>query len=174
MEGRQQWPGRNRTNYPQLATPIGGVASANDKVIAIRIVPTPKPKGVVGSTALGSSTVHTATWFLSQVTKRKDAISLSRHLLHEWMHSAGFFHTSDGPNQKDVAYRMGDLIRQLATTPGTATDNRAGLRDELAQDALIDGVQIDLAPYLTEDDLAVYWLDEARDDVDGFDEDQSD
>lgn len=168
---------RNTKNYPNIATQIPGNPAQPDNVIAINIAPTPKPRGIVGSTALGSSTVRTATWFLAQTAKRKDAISLARHLMHEWIHSAGFFHTKDGPNQKDVAYRMGDLIRKMATTPGTPSDDKAGLQTAIFSDkrVIVDGVSLNPAEFKNEDDLAVYWLEtDPHYDVEGFDEDLSD
>lgn len=50
---------RNRTHYPSVNTNI--LSIKGDDKIEIVINPTPKPKRVVGSTALGSKEVNTAT-----------------------------------------------------------------------------------------------------------------
>lgn len=128
--------------------------NTGDKRIEIILKPKPQPKGVVGSTRLGSNPVRTATWFMQQVAERRDATSLARHLLHEWMHVAGFFHKGRGPNQKDVPYVIGDIVRDVA-------------QNDLKRKLALDKSNI-LNNYMTEDDLALLYLEEADDDVEFY------
>jgi hypothetical protein len=131
-----------------------GSSGTVDNKIEIVLQPKPQPKGVVGSTRLGSNPVRTATWFMHQVAEKQDATSLARHLLHEWMHVAGFFHRGQGPNQKDVPYVIGDIVRDIA-------------QNELKPRLVADKSNA-LNTYMEEDALAVFMLEEAGDDVDYY------
>lgn len=119
----------------------------DDDDLDMTISPYPHPKGVVGSAGLGRQPIRPAIWFLEQCAKRGDAVSLARHLIHEWLHVAGFFHSRSGPGQDDVPYQVGDIVRKIAKTlprqAGFLADEVTGLLDE--------------------DDLASYLLEEADD-----------
>ncbi len=113
------------------------------------IRPYPHRRGIVGSAGLGRQPIKPALWFLEQCAKRNDAVSLARHLIHEWLHVAGFFHAGSGPSQDDVPYQVGDIVRKLAKTL-PRTD--AHLFNEL------EG-------YMDEDDYASYLLEQGDDEV---------
>lgn len=119
-----------------------------DNEIDIRIELRPHPKGTVGTTALGKNPIKPAYWFVDRCLKQQDAISMARHLMHEWMHVAGFFHSSSGPSQDDVAYEIGDVVRKVAK----------GLRTESLEKG-------DVPKFEDEDSLIAHLLDEAEDEV---------
>ena len=72
---------------------------------------------------------------------------MARHLIHEWMHVAGFFHERHGPDQKGVPYVVGDIVRNLAKS--------------LNKTAFSDEVQ----PYADEDSYIGYILDTLEDEM---------
>jgi hypothetical protein len=118
----------------------------NDKIdMEIELKPHKKP--VVGTARLGNQPISPAFWFVNRCVAKNDAISMARHLMHEWMHVAGFFHSSQGPNQDDVPYEIGDIVRNLAKKRSAA-----GLLPDMA--------------FGTEDSLIAHELDEAEDEVD--------
>jgi hypothetical protein len=119
-----------------------------DSDLDMTISPYPHKKGVVGSAVLGKGPIKPALWFLDRCAAKQDAISLARHLMHEWLHVAGFFHSSSGPGQDDVPYQVGDIVREIAKA-------KTALREA--------GFLEDLEGFLTEDDLAAYFLDEFED-----------
>lgn len=123
-------------------------ATASDSEIDMAIVVKPQPKGVVGSTYLGKQPIMPAIWFVNQCVAKGDGVSMARHLIHEWLHVAGFFHQSSGPNQGDVPYVVGDIVRRIAKD---------------LDKALVDD---EVRPFLNEDSLAASWLDQAEDEVD--------
>jgi len=81
---------------------------------------------------------------------------MARHLMHEWMHVAGFFHAGDGADQDDVAYEIGDVVRKLAK--------------DLRSKSIEKGMA---APFEDEDSHIAYLLDQAEDSVDWGEENVS-
>jgi hypothetical protein len=71
------------------------------------------PRGTVGSTTLGRQPVKTAYWFANRCVASNDAISMARHLMHEWLHVAGFYHYPDNSARGDVPYVVGGFIREV-------------------------------------------------------------
>jgi hypothetical protein len=82
--------------------------------IAIRQDPTIDAP-VVGSTTPGKLLWRTSSWFIEKSTSRSDTISPARHMIHEWLHVAGFMHKRQNGYRKDVAYLVGDIVRQILT-----------------------------------------------------------
>lgn len=117
-----------------------------DNDLDMQIRPYPHKRGVVGSAKLGGQPIKPAIWFLDRCQDNNDAISLARHLIHEWLHVAGFFHTGSGPDQDDVPYQVGDIVRSIANT---FKDNE-GL------------VPAELQGYLYEDSLTAYLLEDGE------------
>lgn len=79
--------------------------------VAIRLDNISRP--TVGSTTPGRLPFRTAYWFVDQAVRRNDTISPARHIIHEWLHVAGFVHRrNDGP-RRDVPYMVGDIVRQI-------------------------------------------------------------
>jgi hypothetical protein len=124
-------------------------STTGDGILTMKIELRPHRRGVVGSAKLGNQPIMPAYWFVEQCAARSDGISMARHLIHEWMHVAGFFHQSSGPGQDDVPYEIGNIVRKLAK--------------QLAINKELDD---DLTGFTTEDSLAAHWLDAAEDEVD--------
>ncbi|MBK8632006.1 MAG: hypothetical protein IPN84_18120, partial [Sphingomonadales bacterium] len=82
--------------------------------IAIRQDPTIDAP-VVGSTTPGKLLWRTSSWFIEKSTSRSDTISPARHMIHEWLHVAGFMHKRQNGYREDVAYLVGDIVRQILT-----------------------------------------------------------
>jgi hypothetical protein len=122
--------------------------SQADDDLDMTISPYPHRKGVVGSAILGKGPIKPAIWFLDRCAKKQDAISLARHLMHEWLHVAGFFHAKGGPGQDDLPYQVGDIVREIAKEKASEIEFRQ-----------------ELEGFLTEDDLAAYFLEEFEDEV---------
>lgn len=123
-----------------------------DDVINMDIMVKPHRKGVVGSARLGQQPIMPSTAFVEKCRKANDGASLARHLIHEWLHVAGFFHLSSGPKQDDVPYEVGEIVRKLIK-------NLSG-----------PGLAEDLRPYAKEDSLIAHELDEAEDEMIELDE----
>jgi hypothetical protein len=70
-------------------------------------------KPIVGITNLGKLPFRTANWFIEGCTVSGDTISVARHMTHEWLHVTGFMHKRQNGYRKDVAYLVGDIVRQL-------------------------------------------------------------
>lgn len=116
-----------------------------DEDLDMLIRPYPHKRGVVGSARLGGQPIKPAIWFLERCENNKDAISLARHLMHEWLHVAGFFHGRSGPDQDDVPYQVGDIVRSIAKT--------------LKGQNLVDD---EFEKYLNEDSLTAHLLAEGE------------
>lgn len=82
--------------------------------IAIRQDPTIDAP-VVGSTTPGKLPWRTSSWFIENSTSAGDTISPARHMIHEWLHVAGFVHKRQNGYRKDVAYLVGDIVRRILT-----------------------------------------------------------
>lgn len=67
----------------------------------------------VGSTRIGNAHFRTAGWFINLATSKKDTISPARHMVHEWLHVAGFTHKKNNGRREDVPYLVGDIVRSL-------------------------------------------------------------
>ncbi|MBL9066380.1 MAG: hypothetical protein JNN10_08805 [Sphingopyxis sp.] len=68
---------------------------------------------VVGSTTPGKLPWRTSSWFIQGCTATGDTISPARHMIHEWLHVAGFVHKRQNGYRKDVAYLVGDIVRKI-------------------------------------------------------------
>lgn len=93
------------------------VASGEGRIM-LEVVLVEKPSGVLGSTELGRQPIHTATWFASGCAESGDSISLARHLIHEWLHVAGFYHYPGNRARKDVPYNVGEIVQDLLAGRG--------------------------------------------------------
>lgn len=124
-------------------------STTGDGELDMRIELRPHKRGIVGTANLGNQPIKPAYWFVEQCARTDDGVSMARHLIHEWLHVAGFFHQSSGANQDDVPYEIGDIVRRIAKS--------------LADAKLIPAA---LKHYMEEDSLAAHWLDEAEDEVD--------
>ncbi len=79
--------------------------------------PTPISSGTVGATTTGTLPFHTAYWFIDGCAEDNDEISPARHFMHEWMHVAGFIHYPNNKARDDVAYKLGEIVREILLLP---------------------------------------------------------
>lgn len=87
--------------------------TAADGIIDISIRKDPTiEEPVVGSTVPGKLPWRTGSWFIERCTTAGDTISPARHMIHEWLHVAGFVHKRQNGYRKDVAYLVGDVVRK--------------------------------------------------------------
>ena len=108
---------------PEIARRIAGGLERGthaDGVIdlSFELIDLPGPESgrqVLGSTALGCSPIHPATWFVERCLRTGDAVNLASHFMHEWMHLSGFFHWPDNNARGDAAYVVGRLVRERLT-----------------------------------------------------------
>lgn len=119
-----------------------------DRTLNIQVRLYPHGKGTVGSTTLGRQPVKPAFWFVERCIASKDGVSMARHLMHEWLHVAGFFHYPNNSARDDVPYIVGDVVRNRL--------KNKSLRKELSKELL----QI-----ATENELTAYLWEEAEEDV---------
>jgi len=56
--------------------------------------------------------ITTNLYYIRSWMKKKDALSLAAHWMHEWMHVAGYRHLSSTPDRNDVVYKVGYLFRE--------------------------------------------------------------
>ena len=68
---------------------------------------------MVGSTVPGRLPFRTAYWFVDGCVRANDTVSPARHMIHEWLHVAGFVHVHRDGVRDDVPYLVGDIVRQL-------------------------------------------------------------
>lgn len=104
--------------------------------IAIRQDPT-FDTPVVGSTTPGKLPWRTSSWFIEKCTSRSDTISPARHMIHEWLHVAGFVHKRQNGYRKDVAYLVGDIVRKILTELA-AQKSDASIHEDAAVAAALD------------------------------------
>lgn len=104
-----------KTNAEVLAIIEKGLErhTAPDSEIDIFVRLWSHPRGTVGSTTLGRQPIKTAYWFANRCVEKNDAISMARHLMHEWLHVAGFYHYPDNSARGDVPYVVGGFIREV-------------------------------------------------------------
>jgi hypothetical protein len=70
--------------------------------------------GVLGSTIPGVLPFRTAYWFINDCIKYNEPAELAGHFMHEWLHVCGFYHWPDNGARDDVAYNIGNIVRDLA------------------------------------------------------------
>jgi hypothetical protein len=85
-----------------------------DRQIDLEVLLVPKTRPTVGSTFLGQLPIRTGYWFVNAAIANDDGVSLARHMMHEWMHVAGFFHYPSNSARGDVPYRVGELVKEIA------------------------------------------------------------
>ena len=91
-----------------------------DSIIDIAISQDPTIEApVVGSTIPGQLPWRTSSWFIKDCTTSGDTINPARHMIHEWLHVAGFVHKRQNGYRKDVAYLVGDIVRNILTEMAT-------------------------------------------------------
>lgn len=73
-----------------------------------------RPK--VGSSIPGKLPFRTAGWFISSATRKGDTVQPARHMIHEWLHVAGFVHKKNDGYRPDVAYLVGGIVRDILRT----------------------------------------------------------
>jgi hypothetical protein len=73
----------------------------------------PWQRYVVGETSLGRFPIMTNYRFINRWMDDGDAISLAAHIMHEWMHVAGFFHQGGNSARGDVAYVIGNIVHEV-------------------------------------------------------------
>lgn len=117
----------------------------NNRTIHMEVTLRPLRKGTVGVTTLGKNPIRTSYWFAERCMERNDKISMARHLMHEWLHVAGFHHYPDNSARGDVPYEVGQIVRDVLKAQAGSNNKLLGV---------------------SEDPLAVYLLEEASDDVD--------
>lgn len=120
-----------------------GTADDAEIDLAIRVDPSIEPD-VVGVTTPGKLPFRTGKWFFDLAVEKNDAISVARHMMHEWLHVAGFVHKRNNGYRKDVAYLVGgivrDLLRQGTGTEKSLTGEREDAEVAAALDASLDHV----------------------------------
>lgn len=99
-----------------LAIITGGIerGSTADGQISLKITrdDTIKPD-VVGVTTTGRLPFRTAGWFIDAAVQSGDLVSPARHMIHEWLHVAGFVHKRNNGWRPDVAYLVGGIVRTI-------------------------------------------------------------
>lgn len=71
-------------------------------------------RGILGSTTPGKLPFRTAYWFINDCIEYDEPAELAGHLIHEWLHVCGFYHWPDNRARDDVAYHVGNIVRDLA------------------------------------------------------------
>lgn len=71
-------------------------------------------RGVLGSTIPGELPFRTAYWFINDCIKYAEPSELAGHFMHEWLHVCGFYHWPDNNARDDVAYNVGNIVRDLS------------------------------------------------------------
>ena len=91
--------------------------------IEIRIDASIRPN-VTGSTTPGRLPWRTARWFVNSFAHRRrpDTVTPARHLVHEWLHVAGFVHRRNNGYRKDPPYLVGAIVRELLRDRTLAPD----------------------------------------------------
>lgn len=118
----------------------------------------------VGLTVPGRLPFKTAYWFVDGCVRANDTVSPARHMIHEWLHVAGFVHLHHDGVRDDVPYLVGGIVRELLLSgPGFAGE--AGFAAGAREDATM-AWELDNA---TEEILLP--MDEAPDDETEPDED---
>lgn len=69
---------------------------------------------VLGSVALGGTIISTAYWFINQCIEYNNPVPLAAHWMHEWVHTAGFYHDDDD-DVDDAAYDTGEIVERIGT-----------------------------------------------------------
>lgn len=137
-------------------------SATGDREIDLQVLLVPKRRPTVGSTVLGKFPIRTGYWFVNSAIASNDAVSLARHMMHEWLHVAGFFHYPSNSARGDVPYKVGELVREIAK--------------ELRHEALAAATAKELssvdaerwrarATLLTENELLASLLDDADDEL---------
>jgi hypothetical protein len=144
-----------------IERPPTGLA-AGDREIDLQVLLVPKRRPTVGSTVLGKFPIRTGYWFVNSAIASNDAVSLARHMMHEWLHVAGFFHYPSNSARGDVPYKVGELVREISKE----------LRDEALAAERSSGDNFveakkwrDRAVLLTENELLASLLDDAEDEL---------
>lgn len=70
---------------------------------------------VIGSTALGRLPITTNYKFINRWIRENDSASFAAHIMHEWMHVAGFYHKGGNGARGDVAYVIGGIVYDVIT-----------------------------------------------------------
>ncbi len=85
-----------------------------------------------------------------------EPISVAAHWMHEWMHVSGFRHKRAEPDHSDVPYRVGRIVRDVASIHATNENAPQAYVDNIGRHYLdsLDGHLSDveddveiLAPY---------------------------
>lgn len=107
---------------------LGGVErdSIPDNRIEIAITRDDKlGSRVVGEAIVGRLPFRTAGWFIDKAVGR-DTVAPASHMIHEWLHVAGFVHRRFFGSRRDVPYEIGkivgDLIRSSPALVGVMED----------------------------------------------------
>lgn len=79
----------------------------------------PLRRGILGSTPLGEFPISTAYWFANECISSGDPRSFAAHLMHEWMHVAGFYHAGGNSARGDVAYVVGEIVAEVLRDPAS-------------------------------------------------------
>lgn len=73
-----------------------------------------KREGKLGSTPVGGPVINTAYWFIDRCIRRGDAVDLAGHWLHEWTHTAGYYHLDqNNDDPRDAPYMTGRIAREV-------------------------------------------------------------
>ena len=89
------------------------MGTPSDGIISIEVSLKCFKEGVLGSTTLGRPPFFTSYWFINSCIANDDARSLAAHFMHEWLHIAGFYHFPDNSARNDVAYNVGNAVKEL-------------------------------------------------------------
>ena len=122
----------------------------------------PKRRPTIGSTVLGKQPVRTGYWFVEEALKRSDGVSVARHLMHEWLHIAGFYHYPDNSARGDVPYELGNLVSEMLRDQKEREEATRGL--QLAPESILNMKA--LFNSKGEDPVLAYILGEAEEDLD--------
>jgi len=110
--------GRERYNSCTAPTP----RPDKDGQLDIDLVLVPKNRPTVGSTVLGKQPVRTGYWFVNAAAAVDNGVGIARHLMHEWLHIAGFFHAGGNKARGDVPYAVGDLVSRILRRKSIRSD----------------------------------------------------
>ena len=115
-ETRRREPNGNRRSLSPAevlgVVQAGSRPDSGNSQISIENVLVKKRRGIVGSTNLGRPPIWTAYWFINKCIEDGAVAAYAGHLLHEWLHVAGFYHYPGNSARNDVSYLLGRYVAQ--------------------------------------------------------------
>ena len=106
---------RTRAEVAQVILSGRESGTAADQAIDLEVQLRTLRRRVRGKTVLGQLPITTNYRFVNRCLDEDDPAELAAHLMHEWLHVAGFYHRGGNRARGDVAYVVGDIVYEVAT-----------------------------------------------------------